>query len=115
MRLRNIPYTFRLFRLVRNNEPDGFSSAYEIRLVCRYHCLIEYQGWNIRWAFQKPESRSRFIDTCTQCIREMEQINLNGLFDKPGHYYVCHRLLMILRLLTERMPLIWWLVFRLHL
>ena len=107
-----ISYAWNLFRSVRRNEKDGFSACHELRLVCRYHTYSCYQDWTIRWRFQKPVSRADFIDACNLCIQEMEWTYRQGIFDHINHYIKTHHLLLVLRLLAERLPLLWHLAFQ---
>lgn len=102
---------YSLFRSIVNNDKDGFSVNRVLRWVCRYHCLVVYKDWDIRWKFQKPASRKRFIKLCCTAIKEIEQLYETGLFDSATHYYECHRLLMRLRLFTRKYPMLWWWMF----
>ena len=115
MKLNKILYAWRLFKSVRLSSSDGFSQFRAIRYVCRYHCLVEYHGWDVQWKFRKPQSREQFIDTCNTCVKEMEKLYINDMFASHEHYSMCHSLLLSLRLLAERMPIVWWLTFKLHL
>lgn len=114
-KLQRIHYALSLFRQIRDNSADGFSRNMAIRWVCRYHCLVEEKGWDIRWRFQKPKSRKDFIAVCEQCLREMEWVWRSDYLDRATHYYMCKDVLVRLLFLAQRMPAVWFIVFRLHL
>lgn len=98
---------YQLFCSVRHNDKDGFSVNKALRQVCRYHCLIVYRDWDIRYGFQHPTSRTAFIRLCDSTIKEMESVYQDGLFDNIGHYLQCHHLLLLLRLYARKYPILW--------
>lgn len=100
-----------LFCSVKHNGKDGFSVNRTLRQVCRYHCLVVYHDWDIRYRFQQPTSRTAFIRLCDDTIKEMESVYRNGLFDNIGHYLQCHHLLLLLRLYARKYPILWHLSF----
>lgn len=103
------------FLTVRENKQDGFPENYALRWVCRYHLYVEKDDYSLREKFQKPQSRKAMIQLCNQCLQEMKWVESNGLFDCRLHYDYCLILLKQLRSFTQHYPLLWFLVFRLHL
>lgn len=113
-KINKIREAWQLLRSVRNNAEDGFSECMAIRWVCRYHCLVEARGWDIRWRFQKPKSRMDFIDMCDRCLEEIDWVWKMDYFDKKSHHQLCRSTLLRLRAIARCMPLLWFAVFRLH-
>lgn len=107
--------TYNLFRSVRRNAADGFSECRDIRFVIRYHCLVQYHDWDARWLLQKPATRQDFLDACQMFLLEIETLYKDGLYDHINHYLKCHHILLTLRLLARRHPLLWYLAFHLPL
>ena len=114
-KINKIRQAWQLLRSVRNNKEDGFSECMAIRWVCRYHCLVEREGWDIRWRFQKPISRQDFIAVCDRCLQEIDWVWHMDYFDKKEHHELCRSALLRLRAIAKCMPLLWYAVFRLHL
>ena len=113
--INNLKYAWGLFRSVRRNTKEGFIELRELRFVCRYHTYICYRDFDLRDKFQDPASRRAFIQTCNECLKEVDWLYRNGLFDNFNHYLYCHWVLLALRLLAQRLPLLWNLAFLLPL
>lgn len=111
--IRIFVYAWNVFRSVRRNDKDGFSMCRDIRFVCRYHCLVKYHDWDVRYKFQAPSSREEFINACIECSNELVYVSRNGLLDRAEHYWKCQHTLRVLKILCNRFPLIWHLAYKL--
>lgn len=106
---------FTLFRRTRNYEEGVPYEELCLRWVCRYHLFVKKGDYSVIDKFKKPKSRWVFINMCSTLIREMDAVEDWGFMDSREIYDNIRIMLHRLRAYAKHYPLIWWLVFRLHL